>query len=138
VYYLQQNVAILSHISNQISSIAPQVSIPSTPLPSFPVFKPSASDLRVNGLWLWSVLLSLSAAFLALLVQQWVRNYIEVSQYHPNPLISARVRQYLYEGYLKHGMPTVVATIPVVLELSCEGLWTASWMNESLLEVQEL
>jgi len=118
VYYLQQNVAILSHISNQISSIAPQVSIPSTPLPPFPVFKPSASDLRVNGLWLWSLLLSLSAAFLALNVQQWVRNYVEVSQYHPNPLISARVRQYLYEGYLKYDMATLVATIPMVLELA--------------------
>jgi len=72
VYYLQQNVALLSQISQQLSSIAPQVSIPSTPPPPYPTFIPSSSDIKVNVYWFMSIIFSLSAALLATLVQQWV------------------------------------------------------------------
>jgi len=75
VYYLQQHSTILSQISVQLSSIAPQVSIPSTPPPPFPVFNPSASDVRVNVFWFMALAFSLLAALLAILVQQWVRDY---------------------------------------------------------------
>jgi hypothetical protein len=67
VYYLQQNVAILDQISRQISSIIPQVSIPSTPPPPFPDFKPSGSDIRINVFWFMALIFSLSAALLAIL-----------------------------------------------------------------------
>jgi len=70
VYYLQQSVAMLDQISNQLFSIAPQVSIPSTPPAPFPVFKPLASDIRVNVFWFMSRIFSLTAALLAILVQQ--------------------------------------------------------------------
>jgi len=80
VYYLQQNVAILDQISHQISSIIPQVSIPSTPPPPFPAFKPSASDIRINVFWFMALIFSLSAALLAILVQQWVHDYMHVFQ----------------------------------------------------------
>ena len=45
VYYLRQHLTILTQISMQPSSIAPQISIPSTPPPPFPAFNPSASDV---------------------------------------------------------------------------------------------
>ncbi len=80
VYYLQQNVAILDQISQQISSFAPQVSIPSTPPPPFPDFQPSASDIRINVFWFMALIFSLLTAFLAILVQQWVRDYMDVFQ----------------------------------------------------------
>ena len=97
VFYQQQNVALLAQISKQISSIAPQVTIPSTPLSSYD-FSPNASDVRVNAFWFMSLVFSLSAALLATLVQQWVRDYMHVFQRYSNPLKSARLRQYLYEG----------------------------------------
>ncbi|KAF8262937.1 hypothetical protein EI94DRAFT_1808061 [Lactarius quietus] len=50
VYYHQQSVAMLAQISQQIASIAPQVSIPSTPPPPYPAFHISISDIRVNAL----------------------------------------------------------------------------------------
>jgi hypothetical protein len=75
VYYLRQHSTILSQISVQLSSIAPQVSIPSTPPPPFPAFNPSASDVRVNIFWYMALAFSLLSALLAILVQQWVRDY---------------------------------------------------------------
>ncbi|KAH8986815.1 hypothetical protein EDB86DRAFT_2809392, partial [Lactarius hatsudake] len=102
-YYQQQNVALLAQISNQVSSIAlaiaPQASvIPSIQIPIYPPFTPTPSDVRVNTFWFMSLVFSLSAALLATLVQQWVRDYMNVFQRYSNPLKSARLRQYLYEG----------------------------------------
>jgi hypothetical protein len=98
VYYLRQHSIILSQISVQLSSIAPQVSIPSTPPPPFPAFNPSASDVRVNVSWFMSLVFSLLAALPAILVQQWVCDYMHVFQRYGDPLKSPRLRQYLHEG----------------------------------------
>ncbi|KAH9169771.1 hypothetical protein EDB89DRAFT_1888540 [Lactarius sanguifluus] len=122
VYYQQQNVAQLAQISNQISSIAlaiaPQAPvIPSIPTPSYPPFIPTSSDVRVNTFWFMSLVFSLSAALLAMLVQQWVRDYMNVYQRYSNPLKSARLRQYLYEGaegwYIK-----VAESVPGLVHVS--------------------
>ena len=117
VFYQQQNVALLAQITKQISSIAPQVSIPSTPLPSYD-FSPSASDVRVNSFWFMSLVFSLSAALLATLVQQWVRDYMHVFQRYSNPLKIARLRQYLYEGVEGWYMPMVARSVPGLVHIS--------------------
>src|SRR5216683_3781986 len=118
VYYLQQNVAILDQISHQISSVIPQVSIPSTPPPPFPPFKLSASDIRINVFWFMALIFSLSAALLAILVQQWVRGYMHVFQRYNDPLKSARLRQYLHEGSEGWYMPVVAEAVPGLLHVS--------------------
>ena len=91
VYYLEQHSTILSQISQQIASIAPQVAIPPTPPPPFPAFNPSASDIRINAFWFMALAFSLSAALLAILVQQWVRDYMHVFQRYSDPQKSARM-----------------------------------------------
>ena len=118
VYYLRQNVAILDQISHQISSIAPQVSIPSTPPPPFPAFEPLTSDIRVNAFWFMALIFSLSAALLAILVQQWVRDYMHVFQRYNDPLKSGRLRQYLHEGSDGWYMPVVAEAVPGLLHVS--------------------
>src|SRR6266404_8059303 len=60
VYYQQQNVALLAQISTQVSSIAPQVPIPSAPPPPYPDFAPTSTAVRVNAFWFMSTDLSLS------------------------------------------------------------------------------
>ncbi|KAN0133845.1 hypothetical protein V8E53_008340 [Lactarius tabidus] len=117
VFYQQQNVALLAQISHQISAIAPQVSITLTPLPSYN-FSPSASDVRVNAFWFMSLVFSLSAALLATLVQQWVRDYMHVFQRYSNPLKSTRLRQYLYEGVEGWYMPRVARFVPGFVHIS--------------------
>jgi hypothetical protein len=118
VYYLRQHSTILSQISVQLSSIAPQVSIPSTPPPPFPVFNPSAFDVRVNVFWFMSLVFSLLAALLAILVQQWVRDYMHVFQRYGDPLKSSRLRQYLFEGCEGWYMPMVAEAVPGFLHIS--------------------
>jgi len=65
-----------------------------------PTFHPlaSVSDRRVNVCWLMSPVFSLCAAFLATLVQQWVRSHMGAFQRSSQPLKTARVRQFLFEG----------------------------------------
>jgi len=118
VYYLQQNVAMLDQISNQIASIAPQVSIPSAPPPPFPAFKPLASDIRVNVFWFMSLIFSLTAALLATLVRQWVRSYMQVFQRYSDPLKSVRLRQYLQEGSEGWYMPVIAEAVPALLHVT--------------------
>ena len=133
VYYLRQHSTILSQISIQLSSIAPQVSIPSSPPPPFPVFNPSASDVRVNGFWFMSLVFSLLAALLAILVQQWVRNYMHVFQRYGDPLKSARLRQYLYEGCEGWYMPRVAEAVPGFLHISLFLFFAG--LGDSLLHI---
>ncbi|KAH9052345.1 hypothetical protein EDB87DRAFT_1570514, partial [Lactarius vividus] len=122
-YYQQQNVALLAQISKQVSSIAlaiaPQAPvIPSVPTPIYPAFSPTPSDVRVNVFWFMSLVFSLSAALLATLVQQWVRDYMHVFQRYSNPLKSARLRQYLYEGAEGWYMPAVAESVPGLVHVS--------------------
>ena len=118
VYYLQQNVAMLAQISQQMTSIAPQISIPSSPPPLYPGSSPSLSDIRVNVFWFMALVFSLSAALLAILVQQWVRDYMHVFLRYSDPLKCARLRQYLHDGCEKWYMPIVAEAVPGLLHIA--------------------
>ena len=118
VYYQQQNVALLAQISKQLSSITPQVIIPSDLPTPYPSFHPKSSDVRVNVFWFMSLVFSLSAALLATLVQQWVRDYMHVFQRYDNPLKSTRLRQYLNEGVEGWYMPIVAEFVPGFVHIS--------------------
>ncbi|KAH8985745.1 hypothetical protein EDB86DRAFT_2320202 [Lactarius hatsudake] len=99
VYYHNQSVAILAHISHQLASATSQT--PAPPIPSlapYPDFTPSGPDILVNGFWLIGLVCSLSAALFATLVQQWVRSYMRVYQQYDHPLKRARFRQFFFDG----------------------------------------
>jgi hypothetical protein len=133
VYYLRQHSTILSQISVQLSSIAPQVAIPPTPPPPFPPFSPSAYNIRVNVFWFMSLVFSLLTAILAILVQQWVRNYMHAFQRYGDPLKSSRLRQYLYEGWEGWYMPRVAEAVPGVLHISLFLFFAG--LGDSLLNI---
>jgi Family of unknown function (DUF6535) len=133
VYYLRQHSIILSQISVQLSSIAPQVAIPSTPPPPFPPFSPLASDIRVNVFWFMALSFSLLAALLAILVQQWVRKYMHVFQRYGDPLKSSRLRQYLYEGCERWYMPNLAEAVPGFLHVSLFLFFAG--LGDSLLNI---
>jgi hypothetical protein len=139
VYYLQQNVAMLSQISQQISSIAPQIVIPSSPPPPYPAFRPSSFDIHVNGFWFMALIFSLSAALLAILAilaQQWVRDYMHVFQRYSDPLKSARLRQYLHDGCEKWYMPIVAEAVPGLLHVSLFLFFVG--LGDSVLDINTI
>lgn len=115
-YYQNQSLAVLVHISQQIAAIGSQVSNSSTPPPPYLSPKPSSSDILVNVCWLISLVCSLSAAFLAILIQQWVRSYMQVFQLYDHPLKRARFRQFFFEG--AKGMPALAEAVPGLIHLS--------------------
>ncbi|KAI9431707.1 hypothetical protein H4582DRAFT_1222452 [Lactarius indigo] len=116
VYYQQQSLAMLAQISQQIASIAPQVSISSTPPPPYPAFKTSDTAVQVNSAWLLGLVFSLCAALLATFIQQRIRSYMEVLQEYDHPLKRARFRQFFFQGTLL--TRSAARIVPLLIRLS--------------------
>jgi hypothetical protein len=117
-FYQQQSVVLLNQISQQLSSLGAQIPDPSTSsLPDF-TLSPSASDVRVNIIWIISLLLSLTAALLATLIRQWTRDNMRIFQRYSDPLKVARIRQYLYEGYRRTYMLSLADVVPGLVHAS--------------------
>ena len=118
VYYLEQNAVMLNQISRQLASIGPQVVIPSDPPSPYPTFQALSSAIRVNAFWFIALVFSLSAALLAILVRQWVRDYMHVFQRYSHPLKRARLRQYLHDGSYGWYMPVMAEAVPGFVHVS--------------------
>ena len=105
-----QAIALLTQLVN-ISSGSPVV-VQSTP------FKAPASIVRVNIMWFLSLILSLSCALLATLMQQWARRYLGYAQHRGTPLKQVHIRAYMLDGVEKFSLSRAVETMPVLLHSS--------------------
>jgi hypothetical protein len=112
-YYQNQTAYTLGRISQQLASVDLQISSNYIP---YKTFHASASDRRVNILWLISLVCSLSSALLATLVQQWARAYMRIFQQSRNPLRAARIRLFLFEGAKR--LPSVAEFVPGLIHIS--------------------
>ena len=65
-----------------------------------------------------ALVFSLSSALLAILVQQWVRDYMHVFQKYSDPLKAARLRRYLHDGCENWYMPALAEAVPGLLHVS--------------------
>ncbi|KAF8492545.1 hypothetical protein F5888DRAFT_1927607, partial [Russula emetica] len=111
-------ILLLSQISKQLAALSSgsSISIPSG-LPGQD-FQPSSSAIRVNILWFISLVLSLTCALLATLMQQWVRRYLQTSQRWYAPYKRARIRTFFAEGIERFGLPVAVEALPALLHVS--------------------
>ena len=117
-FYQNQTVVLLNQISQQLSSLGAQIPDPSNSLlPGF-TLSPSASDVRVNIIWIISLVSSLTAALLATLIQQWFRDRMRLFQGYSAPLEVARIRQYLHEGTLRTYMVALAEAVPGLVHVS--------------------
>ncbi|KAH9016778.1 hypothetical protein EDB85DRAFT_2204753 [Lactarius pseudohatsudake] len=125
VYYHQQSVAMLAQISQQVTSIPPQVTVPSIPPPPYPAFHPSKTDVAVNSLWLVGLVFSLVAALSATHVQECVRSYMRDFQQCDHPLKRARFRQTFFDniGNVQSEAAKTTGTIRMSLVLLFLGLF---------------
>ena len=105
-----QTVALLTQLVN-ISSGAPVV-VQNTP------FKAPASIVRVNVMWFLSLILSLSCALLATLMQQWSRRYLDYAQRRGAPIMRLLIRAYILDEVEKYGMSQAVEAMPLILHTS--------------------
>ncbi|KAJ7132475.1 hypothetical protein C8R44DRAFT_612313, partial [Mycena epipterygia] len=81
-------------------------------------FTPTSSSLACNTLWFLSLWASLLCALIAILVQQWTRDFIQRTEIQPSPIVRARIYSYLYFGLRRFGMHKVVEFIPFLLHVS--------------------
>ena len=69
-------------------------------------------------MWMMSLILSLTSALFATMVQQWARRYVQIPQIPGDPTQRARVRSFLFFGTRKYGMRIAIETAPTLLHFS--------------------
>ncbi|KAF8257625.1 hypothetical protein EI94DRAFT_1550129, partial [Lactarius quietus] len=89
-------------------------SLPASP----PPFTPPTYAIWVNSLWFLSLVISITCALLATLLQQWARRYHKVTQPRFSLHKNARIRAFFAEGVEKSVLPLVVEALPTLLHLS--------------------
>jgi hypothetical protein len=83
-----------------------------------PPFTPPNFAIWVNTLWFLSLVISITCALLATLLQQWARRYLKVTQPRYSPHKRARIRAFFSEGVDKFLLPWAVEALPTMLHLA--------------------
>src|SRR6266851_4053989 len=99
----------------------PNVPRPSTPsaVATPPAFSPPRYAVWVNSLWFLSLVISLSCAMLATLLQQWSRRYLRITQPERcEPHERARAHAFFAIGVKKFHVSWVAEALPALLHLS--------------------
>ena len=109
-----QTVALLRQISHQLPN-SPNTTSSNTANQSS---SPGTAMVWANILWLISLVLSLTCALIATLLQQWARRYIETPKSSNVQRHRARVRSLLLIGTKLYKIPLIVEMLPTLLHLS--------------------
>ncbi|KAI0260438.1 hypothetical protein BC834DRAFT_545285 [Gloeopeniophorella convolvens] len=111
---------LLAQMSQQLAGLSNGTHVPAISSAAFgqTPFHPPSSAIRVNILWLTSLLLSLACALLATLLQQWARRYLQLTQSNYALHKRARVRAFFAEGVHRFQFETAVEALPALLHLS--------------------
>jgi len=99
----------------------PNASRPSVPSPLAkpPAFSPPRYAIWVNSLWFLSLVISLTCAMLATLLQQWARRYIRATQLpRCSPEKRARMHAFFANGVKKFHADWAVEALPASIHLS--------------------
>jgi Family of unknown function (DUF6535) len=110
-----QTVNLLCQISQQLPNFTNGSCSTSQTSQSFSL---GAPIIWVNSMWIMSLLLSLTSALFATLLQQWARRFVQMPQFPSEPKDRARVRSFLFVGTRKFNIRLAVETAPTLLHLS--------------------
>ncbi|KAH9071424.1 hypothetical protein EDB83DRAFT_2517226 [Lactarius deliciosus] len=107
------------YLANIYHTLADPASNISTSFPALPPpFSPPNYAVWVNTLLFLSLVISISCALLATLLQQWARRYLKVTQPRYSPHKRARIRAFFFEGVDKFLLPWAVEALPTLLHVS--------------------
>ena len=106
--------SILTHISQQLAN----GTIPAVNPSIQTSFSPPTSVIFINSVWYLSLVLSLTCALMATLLQQWARNYFQKIERKYAPIHHARIHEYFSMGAHKSGMFGFAEVLPLLLHLS--------------------
>ncbi|KAF9008551.1 hypothetical protein BDZ89DRAFT_996880, partial [Hymenopellis radicata] len=83
--------------------------------PTSPVH-PSRTDAWVSVLWFTSLALSLTTALMAVLMKQWIHQYMAVPSGTPRD--RSRIRQFRLESIEKWHVPLIIGLLPVLMHVA--------------------
>ena len=108
-----QTVVLLGQISQQLAGITngTQSSLLANQ-------HPDTAIILVNAMWLISLVLSITSALFATLLQQWARRYVQTPQIPPKASERARLRSFFFLGIQKNYMAFAVEIVPTLLHVS--------------------
>ena len=109
-----QTVALLQQISHQLPDSPNSAYSNTATQPS----SPGTAMVWVNVLWLISLVLSLTCALIATLLQQWARRYTETPKYTSSLRHRTRVHSLLLDGMKMYKILLIVEILPTLLHLS--------------------
>ncbi|TFY80360.1 hypothetical protein EWM64_g3652 [Hericium alpestre] len=107
---VQMSLQLAALSNSSLAPVSAYQHVADTPAPGY--------ALRVNILWLLSLLLSLLCALGATLIQGWARNYLHAVEYHTAPHRRARIRAFLFDGIEQSRMKSIVDGVPAFLHAS--------------------
>ncbi|KAH9016598.1 hypothetical protein EDB85DRAFT_2205055 [Lactarius pseudohatsudake] len=120
--YELPELAARSNITTQslLVKISQQISNPNgtSPAASSSTFTPPASVVFVNSVWFLSLVLSLTCALIATLLQQWARRYLQMIQRNHAPHVRAHIREYFYRGARQFRIFGLVEALPFLILIS--------------------
>ncbi|KAL0578067.1 hypothetical protein V5O48_003929 [Marasmius crinis-equi] len=90
----------------------------SPPTPDSAPFEPEGSTIRINIFFFVSLIASLSAALLAILCKQWLREYQRDYPPYLSPKRRLAARQSRYEGLVRWRVPGLVTVVPFLLQVA--------------------
>ncbi|KAK1217387.1 hypothetical protein PQX77_019926 [Marasmius sp. AFHP31] len=105
------NVALLTQISSHLSGANATVHTQAVP------FQPSPPSIRINACWFLSLILSLSSSLFCLLCKQWLREHRRETHTRTQEEAQA-LRQLRRDSFEKWGVPTLLSTLPCLLEIA--------------------
>lgn len=136
-------VLALAYLSSQVDSYSVSTTfVNSTQRASFDLsattpFTAPLYAVWMNGLWFSSLVCTLSASSIAVLVKQWLHQYSQ-SLSGTSPEVT-RLRQYRYDSLLKWRVPEIIATLPMLLQaalgLFLSGLLILLWTLNPLVAI---
>ncbi|PBK88323.1 hypothetical protein ARMGADRAFT_937399 [Armillaria gallica] len=112
--YNQASAFLRLKILKATTSNGPQISIPSSPTEFFSL---SRSDQWLNGLWFVSLTLSPITALVAVLVKQWLHQYVAIVS-DSSARDRARIRHMRYAGLQTWQVPMIIGMLHVLLHVS--------------------
>lgn len=84
--------------------------------PAASLFKPTASAVRVNSFWIAALVVSVSAAFLAILAKQWL---FSISKgLAPTLEMRGRQHQYRHDNLQSWRLESIISALPILLHIS--------------------
>jgi hypothetical protein len=133
---------ILVRISQQLGSLTVSSAFANSTAPAISMEElsapPASASIRINILWFFSLTLSLISALGAILVKQWLREYsLALSPLHPPDGMG--LRQLRYDGLKRWGIPQLITSLPMLLQLAIAlflgGLVDLLWTLEKTIAI---